>query len=259
MPSAVLFLPCHIMELMNFVTRSEPYTGIGFHCAFRDVSFSGHLLLAPGSLAVGFEPCQSLPRNIVLCFRAFCSVLGAALFAICYAYCVQCSADYVISDSGEIFYAASANQHDGVLLQIVTDAWNVSRDFDSVGQADAGNFAQCRVRLLWRLRVDAGADSALLRTSLQRRTRRLVSRTLAAIANQLIKSRHSLLLSSRRAYPTSTFKAARMWTRICFFPIKGLDGDSPTILSRRNTAARNLRIFPLTDANDGDAKPRSFK
>ena len=26
MPSAVLRLPCHIIELMNFVTRSDPYT-----------------------------------------------------------------------------------------------------------------------------------------------------------------------------------------------------------------------------------------
>jgi hypothetical protein len=37
--------------------------------------------------------------------------------------------------------------------------------------------------------------------------------------------------------------------------MKGLDGDLPTILSRRIRLARNLRIFPLTDANDGDAKP----
>jgi hypothetical protein len=41
------------------------------------------------------------------------------------------------------------------------------------------------------------------------------------------------------------------------FPMKGLDGDLPTILPRRNTEARSLRIFPLTDANDGDAKPAS--
>src|SRR5664279_4861434 len=27
MPSAVDFFPCHIIELMNFVTRSDPYTG----------------------------------------------------------------------------------------------------------------------------------------------------------------------------------------------------------------------------------------
>ena len=40
-------------------------------------------------------------------------------------------------------------------------------------------------------------------------------------------------------------------------PNMGLDGDSPTILSRTIQRARNLRVFPLTDANDGDAKPAS--
>src|SRR5450755_4508545 len=118
----------------------------------------------------------------LLYFRALGAILRAALLAARDANGVQCAANDVISDSGEIFYAASANQHDGVLLQIVADAGNVGGDLDSVGQADAGNFAQRGIWLLRRLSIDTGADTAFLRTSLQRRAGCLISRTLADIA-----------------------------------------------------------------------------
>src|SRR5207249_7411161 len=44
MPSAVLFFPDHIMELTNFVTRSDPYTGSASTprfamCPFRGISY----------------------------------------------------------------------------------------------------------------------------------------------------------------------------------------------------------------------------
>jgi len=79
-----------------------------------------------------------------------------------------------------------------VLLQVVPDAWNISRNFNSVGQPDASYFSQSGVRLLGRLCVHAGADTALLRTSLQGWTRRLVPRPLTAASHQLIESRHTV-------------------------------------------------------------------
>jgi len=39
-----------------------------------------------------------------------------------------------------------------------------------------------------------------------------------------------------------------------FFPIKGLDGVGQPYFPT-GLLAGSLRIFPLTDANDGDAKP----
>src|SRR5215472_10515708 len=48
MPSAVLFLPDHIMELTNFVTRSDPYTGSGSTVRFAICPLRGiKLALAP--------------------------------------------------------------------------------------------------------------------------------------------------------------------------------------------------------------------
>src|SRR5580704_5298598 len=46
MPSAVLFLPCHIIEFTNFVTRSEPYTGSASTLRFAICPFLGIQLLA---------------------------------------------------------------------------------------------------------------------------------------------------------------------------------------------------------------------
>src|SRR5690349_20597470 len=68
MPSAVLFLPCHIMELTNFVTRSDPYTGSGstFRLAmypFRGISASSSWLLAVSSQLSALSPIFSLQNS----------------------------------------------------------------------------------------------------------------------------------------------------------------------------------------------------
>ena len=42
MPSAVERLPCHIIELMNFVTRSDLIDGIGRDGPLCDMSFTRH-------------------------------------------------------------------------------------------------------------------------------------------------------------------------------------------------------------------------
>src|SRR6266853_2985743 len=206
MPSAVLFLPCHIIELTNFVTRSDPYTGSTstFRLAmypFRGISASCSWLLAssfelPGDkslLALNFScprPTTNGPRP-PLCFRPLGPVLRTALLAAGDADGVQRAPDYVIANTGEILHPAAASQHDGVLLQIVAHAGNVGRNLNPIGQSDAGNFAQGGVRLLGRLRVDASTHTPLLRTSLQGGARRLVPRPLAAATYQLIESRHA--------------------------------------------------------------------
>src|ERR1700687_6005527 len=60
MPSAVDFFPCHIIELMNFVTRSDPYTGSASTVRFGVCPFLGMLfssqLSSQSSLATGHCP-----------------------------------------------------------------------------------------------------------------------------------------------------------------------------------------------------------
>jgi len=46
-----------------------------------------------------------------------------------------------------------------------------------------------------------------------------------------------------------------LWMHNFLFPIKGLDGVGQPYFPT-GLLAGSLRIFPLTDANDGDAKPR---
>jgi hypothetical protein len=66
------------------------------------------------------------------------SVLGAALHALGDADGVQGAADDVVSDAGEILDAATADEDDGVLLEIVADAWDVRRTRATLRRAELG-------------------------------------------------------------------------------------------------------------------------
>jgi hypothetical protein len=83
-----------------------------------------------------------------------------------------------------------------VLLQVVALAGDVRRHFDPVRQADTRDFTQRRVRLFGRLRINAGADSAPLRRSLQRRGGRLIPRCGATLPYQLTECRQTKLLAN---------------------------------------------------------------
>src|ERR1041385_6516094 len=146
--------------------------------------------------------------------RALGAVFRTTLSTISYADSVERAANYVIADAGKVLHTAAANQNNRVLLQVVANTRDVSRDFDPVGQTHTGDFPQRRVRLLGRLGVNASANATLLRTGLQRRTGRLIPGPLAAAAHQLIKSRHSLMLLRPR-YSLRVEMKARKCTRHC--------------------------------------------
>src|SRR5687767_7523158 len=88
-----------------------------------------------------------------------------------------------------------------MLLQVVADAGDVGRDFDAVGQPDARDFAQRRIRFLGRLGEDAYADTALLRAVLQRRALGLADDLLASRADKLTDGRHTTPKNERRSAP----------------------------------------------------------
>src|SRR5436190_19876344 len=76
------------------------------------------------------------------------AVPAAGLLAVLHAGGVEGAADDLVADAREVADPAAADEHDRVLLQVVTLARDVGRDLDAARQADAGDLAQRRVRLL---------------------------------------------------------------------------------------------------------------
>src|SRR3546814_18194476 len=76
------------------------------------------------------------------------AVLGAALLAVAYTLKVKRAANDVVTHTRKIFYAAAAHEHNGVLLQVVTFAADVSPDFLAIAQTHTCDLTQGRVRFL---------------------------------------------------------------------------------------------------------------
>ena len=72
----------------------------------------------------------------------------------------------MVANAGEILYTTSSDQHHGMLLQVMANAGNIGSHFDPVGEPDARDLSQCRVRLLGRRCVDTRANPSFLRTTL---------------------------------------------------------------------------------------------
>ena len=100
------------------------------------------------------------------------------------------AADYVIAHSGQILDPATADQHHRVLLQVVSDARDVSVDLVAVGKPHSRDLAQRRVGLLGRSGLDLRAHAAFLRRALQGRRAHLVALLDTRLANKLIDGRH---------------------------------------------------------------------
>src|SRR5579885_516272 len=145
---------------------------------------------------------------------AFCAVLGTALFAILDALRVEYAAQDVVAHAGQILHAAAADHHYRVLLQIVPLAGDVSDHLEAVGEPHLRHFAQGRVRLLRRCRVDARTDTPLLRRGLQCRHGIARLERSAWFGNQLVDRRHSLLsfglTPGSRASTRKTKRAIRL-------------------------------------------------
>src|SRR5919205_2904361 len=138
MRSATDFLPSSITLLMTCWTSFERWTGSG---------------------SIGRTP-PGARRGTLLGLHA---VLRAGLAAVRDAGGVERPAHDLVAHARQVLDAAAAHEHDGVLLQVVALAGDVHRDLHRVGQAHAGDLAQCGVRLLGRGRIDTRADAAPLR------------------------------------------------------------------------------------------------
>ena len=110
--------------------------------------------------------------------RRTCCGLHAALNALG----VERTTDNVVTNARKILNTAAADQNDGVLLQVVTNAGNVSGNFITVRQAHTGDLTKSRVRLLRGGGTNSGADTSLLR-------RRQISRPVLQRVDALLQSR----------------------------------------------------------------------
>src|SRR3954454_19452621 len=166
---ATCFLPSLSTLETSWVTSCDPYTGS---------TSSGRL---------GAGPLRGISALLLLG-----AVAAAGLLTVLHALGVERAADDLVADTGEILHPAAADEHDRVLLEVVTDARDVGRDLDAARQAHAGDLAEGGGRLLGRGGVDAGADAAALRGALEGRRlglRRLVA---PAVADQLLNGWHSV-------------------------------------------------------------------
>src|SRR5919202_2121577 len=168
MRSATDFLPSSITRLMTCWTSLERWTGSG----------------SIGRMAAAAR------RGTLLGLHA---VLRAGLPAVRDAGGVERPADDLVAHARQVLDAAAADEHDGVLLQVVALAGDVDRDLHAVREPHARDLAQRRVRLLRRGGVDARADAAALRrghallaplAGLQAGGRELLLRGLATLADE---------------------------------------------------------------------------
>jgi hypothetical protein len=91
----------------------------------------------------------------------------------------------MITDAGQVLYATAANQDDRVLLKVVPDTRDISRNLYPIRKTHAGNLAKSRVRLLWRNRINARTNPPALRIFLERWSGRACPLVLAAIPDKL--------------------------------------------------------------------------
>ena len=148
---------------------------------------------------------EHIPDLNLLFLRSLSTVLGTRLISVRHTSGIQSAADDVITDTRDVLNSSAADQHNAVLLQIVTNTGDVSGNFDPVGQSDSGDLSQCRIRFLRGDGLDGCANASLLRgvdvgglsvqgieSFAQSGSRRLLHTRLSALTNQLVDGRHIL-------------------------------------------------------------------
>lgn len=80
-----------------------------------------------------------------------------------------------------------------MFLEIVPFATDVTGDFEAVGQTDAGDLAECGIRLLWSGCIDTSTDPASLRATGERRHVAFARRAFARLAHQLVDCGHRVI------------------------------------------------------------------
>ena len=130
---------------------------------------------------------------------------------------VERASNDVISDTRKVLHTTPANKHHGVLLQIVPYARDIGSNFHTVCQADTSDFAQGRVRLFGRRRIDTHTNPAFLRAALKCGSTRFFPNFLPSLPYQLVDCGHYFF---RLRYPVNSLKMRHSEGRPTFPPGK---------------------------------------
>src|SRR5690606_19253696 len=114
------------------------------------------------------------------------AVVAAGLLAVLHAGGVEGAADDLVAHAGQVADPTAAHEHHRVLLEVVALTGDVGGDLDAAGEADAGDLAQSRVRLLRGEGVHARADTAALGRTLEGGRLALGGLALPSLADQLL-------------------------------------------------------------------------
>lgn len=125
--------------------------------------------------------------------RALGTVFRAGLTTLIDAESIECTTHDVVTNTWKVFHSATANEHDGVLLEVVTFTTDVGDDFEAIGQAHLGDLTESGVWLLWRPGHDLEADAPTLGAVGESRRLRLLYWHVASFADELVNSRHVIL------------------------------------------------------------------
>ena len=88
----------------------------------------------------------SFPHHAELLFgslRTLSTVLGTGLHSAVDALCIERSTDDVVTHTGKVLNTAAADENNRVLLKVMTDARDISRNLDAVGKTNSGNLTKC--------------------------------------------------------------------------------------------------------------------
>ena len=89
---------------------------------------------------------QTIDRLFFL--RSLSAVFGTCLASVVYACSIKGASDDMVSYTRQILNSSASDQNNAVLLQIVADARDISRNFDTVSQTYSGNLSKSGIRLL---------------------------------------------------------------------------------------------------------------
>src|SRR5574340_870055 len=81
-----------------------------------------------------------------LCFWFFSTVFRTALFTISYTCSIKCTTNDMVTYPWKVFYTSTTDKHNTVFLQVMSDTWNVSSNFNKVAQTYTSKFTKGRVR-----------------------------------------------------------------------------------------------------------------
>ena len=133
---------------------------------------------------------QPFPGHNDSGLRAFRSVLRAALPPVSHSRRIQNAPDGVITNTGQILYASPTNQHDGMFLEIVALATDVTGNLKAVRQSYSGDLPERRIRLLRSGRIHPSTHPPLLRGLPQRRHSRFLDLPVTRLPHKLVECWH---------------------------------------------------------------------